>query len=123
MVLDARHRGEVELVALAVPRTRTEAERLRALLERQLAGLTTELREAIVCSTGSPASTRPRSRTCSTCRSARSTAVADALAALDPELRTADSVRLAAATIDVPPPPYDEVAARVRERPAPAAGR
>ena len=47
-VLDACHRGEVEPVALAVPEDPTEAERLRALLERQLAGLTTELREAIV---------------------------------------------------------------------------
>ena len=115
-VLDACHRGEVEPVALAVPEDPTEAERLRALLERQLAGLTTELREAIVLDRVAGLDRAQVADVLDLPLRTVDRRVADALAALDPELRTADSVRLAAATIDVPPPPYDEVAARVRER-------
>ena len=114
-VLDVRPRGEVEPVALPVPEDPTEAERLRLLLQRQLAGLAAEQREAFVLHRAAGLDRAQVADVLDLPLETIDRRVADALAALDPELRSEDAVRAATATIDVSPPPYDEVGARVRE--------
>ncbi|WP_395691264.1 sigma factor-like helix-turn-helix DNA-binding protein [Nocardioides sp.] len=115
-VLDARPRGEVGPVVLPVPEEPTEAERLRELLQRQLSGLTAEVREAIVLDRAAGLDRVQVADVLDVPLGTVDRRVADALAELDPRLRAEDSVHAAAATIDVRPPPYDEVEARVGER-------
>jgi hypothetical protein len=115
-VLGARPRvpDEREVVPLADP---TEAERLREELEEQLGRLTVEQREAVVLRLVAGLDDVQVADVLDVAVDTAAGRVADGLARVEPPgLRSEDAFRTAAGSIEVPPPPYDAVAERVRRQ-------